>query len=148
MSKLKPQYLVDVNVWFALVYQRHVHHDIAVTWFDSVNDGSAACCRVIQLGLFRLLTNTAVMGDDVQTQSGAWLVWERLIQDVRVVFASESGELETFLRRFSGSKQSGHRPWTDAYLAAFAESGGLQIVTFDQGFKAYKGLVFTRLHAN
>ena len=88
------------------------------------------------------------MGDDVKTQSGAWLVWERLIEDARVVFASESGQLETLFRRFAGSKQSGHRQWTDAYLAAFAESGGLQIVTFDQGFKAFKGLVFKRLGKN
>ena len=148
MSRLKPQYLVDVNVWFALVYQRHVHHDIALAWFDSAKDGSAAYCRVIQLGLFRLLSNKAVMGNDVQTQSGAWLVWERLIEDVRVVFASASGELEACFRRSAGGKQSGHRQWTDAYLATFAESRGLQIVTCDQGFKAFKGLVFKRLGKN
>jgi len=32
------------------------------------------------------------------------------------------------------------RLWTDAYLAAFAMAGGLQLVTFDQDFRRFQGL--------
>jgi predicted nucleic acid-binding protein len=117
--------------------------------FNSVGEEAAVCCRVVQLGLFRLLTNTAVMGIDVQTRSDAWLIWGRLIQDVRVVFSPEAEQLEKFLQRFSSGKQSGQRQWTDAYLTAFAENSGLQVVTFDHGFKTYRGLTFTCLsHCN
>jgi predicted nucleic acid-binding protein len=30
--------------------------------------------------------------------------------------------------------------WTDAYLAAFARSAGLRLVTFDRGFARFSGL--------
>jgi len=30
--------------------------------------------------------------------------------------------------------------WNDAYLAAFAQAAGLEIITFDQGFSQYDGV--------
>ena len=53
-------------------------------------------CRFTQLGLLRLLTAEAVMGNDALSQVDAW---------------------------------------TDAYLAAFADSAQLTIVTFDRAFR-------------
>jgi len=35
-------YLVDVNVWFALSYVAHVHHSIARSWFDETEADQAA----------------------------------------------------------------------------------------------------------
>ena len=48
--------LVDVNVWLPLVYDGHLHHLAAVSWFDQEDGKSAAFCRITQLGLLRLLT--------------------------------------------------------------------------------------------
>ncbi len=147
MSRLKKQWLVDVNVWLALVDERHVHHRVALAWFAKRDVDTAVCCRVVQLGLLRLLTNPAVMGDAVQSQEQAWSVWDRLAQDERVVFSSDPQYLEIALRRFTRSRQAGHRQWTDAYLAAFAESGELELATFDEGFAAYPDLPVTHLVA-
>ncbi len=147
MSRLKKQWLVDVNVWLALVHQRHVDHLVALNWFAKRDADTAVCCRIVQLGLLRLLTNPAVMGDAVQSQEQAWSVWDRLAQDERVIFSADPQYLEIALRRFTKSKQAGHRQWTDAYLAAFAESGELEMATFDKGFAAYPDLPVTQLIA-
>ncbi len=147
MSKLKKQWLVDVNVWLGLVVQNHVHHRSALAWFSRREADTAVCCRVVQLGLLRLLTNAQVMGDAVQSREQAWSVWDRLAMDERVVFSPDPPYLEIALRRFTNSKQSGHRQWTDAYLAAFAESGELEMVTFDKGFNVYSDLAVTILNS-
>ncbi len=146
MSKLKKQWLVDVNVWLALLVKAHPHHRAALAWFSQRQPDTAVCCRVVQLGLLRLLTNPSVMRDGVQTREQAWGVWDRLSVDERVVFSPDPPYLEIALRRFTNSKQTGHRQWTDAYLAAFAESGELEMVTFDKGFDVFSDLAITILN--
>ena len=63
----------DINVWIALSYEGHAHHATAVKWFTTLDqDWSLIFCRFTQLGLLRLLTAEAVMGDEVMTQPEAW----------------------------------------------------------------------------
>jgi predicted nucleic acid-binding protein len=38
--------LVDLNVWLALVYDGHVHHPVAISWFEHGGRESAAFCRI------------------------------------------------------------------------------------------------------
>jgi hypothetical protein len=38
--------LVDLNVWLALVYDGHVHHPVAISWFEHGGRDSAAFCRI------------------------------------------------------------------------------------------------------
>ena len=66
--------LVDLNVWLALVYDGHVHHLAAVSWFEKVEGASAAFCRITQLGLLRLLTNRTVMDRFALNQRDACFV--------------------------------------------------------------------------
>jgi predicted nucleic acid-binding protein len=57
----------DINVWVALTYEGHVHHTTAATWFTGLPpDVTLTFCRFTQLGLLRLLTTAALMGDEVQ----------------------------------------------------------------------------------
>lgn len=44
------------------------------------------------------------------------------------------------LDRFCNAGQTSPNLWTDAYLAAFAKSGGLRLVSFDRGFTRFSGL--------
>ena len=62
---LKSFLFPDVNVWMALSFQGHVHHEIAREWFESLDDPDDArlCfCRITQLSFLRLITAEAVMG--------------------------------------------------------------------------------------
>jgi uncharacterized protein len=77
--------LVDLNVWLALVYDGHVHHLAAVSWFGKVQDERAAFCRITQIGFLRLLTNRTVMDRFALNQRDAWKCYEQLRLDERVV---------------------------------------------------------------
>ena len=80
----------DVNVWLALSYQRHVHHPAAKAWFERLDENARLCfCRFTQLGLLRLLTTDAVMGEDkVLSQAEAWRAYDRLNGDERISVVS------------------------------------------------------------
>ena len=60
--------LPDVNVWIAIVADRHEHHATARQWFDSVSV-PVCFCRVTQMAFLRLLTNPKVMGEDILRRS-------------------------------------------------------------------------------
>ncbi len=102
-------------------------------------------CRNTQLGLLRLLCNTSVMGPDVCTLPQAWSIYDEIITDERFDFATEPEALERFLREFTSTGTVSPKLWQDAYLAAFARSTRAHLVTFDQGFKQFKGLKLTLL---
>ena len=133
-------YLPDVNVWVALAVAEHVHQNAARQWLDSVIDDDIAFCRVTQMGLLRLLTNPSAFGKDVLTASTAWKVFDLFAQDGRVVFAPEPAGLSSEWRAASENRAAGANFWTDAYLAAFAMTAEVAIVTFDRGFRDHRGV--------
>ena len=140
MPKSTISYLNDVNVWVALVYGRHVHHDIVLEWFDRLETDQARFCRSTQLGLFRILTNQRVMGPDVLGQSAAWAAYDRLRRDSRVAFQDEAPQVESVLRVLTQGARPETNVWADAYLAAMAASSGLTIATLDRGFLGFQGI--------
>ena len=123
----------DINIWIALTLDEHVHHVRARSWFESIGDsGRLFFCRFTQLGLLRLLTAEAVMGrDEVLTQEEAWKTYDRWLQDERVSFLGEPPDIEAPFRDMTRSRQSSPKDWADSYLAAFAASAQLTLVTFD-----------------
>jgi toxin-antitoxin system PIN domain toxin len=126
----------DINVWVALTHGRHVHHLIARDWFESLPVGVRFCfCRFTQLGLLRLLTAEAVMGDEVMNQPEAWAAYDVWGRDDRVRLLEEPPELEDRFRARTRLKQAAPKTWADAYLAAFAEASQLTLVTFDRAFQ-------------
>src|SRR5690349_3742270 len=98
MPKSTRSFLVDINIWLALAYDLHVHHELATTWFESIGPEQAALCRLTQLGLLRLLTNPRVMGRDVLGQSRAWGVFDKLFADARVRFITEPEGIDPSFR--------------------------------------------------
>lgn len=68
--------LPDVNVWLALAAEGHIHHASGLDWFSAQPDGSIAFCRVTQMGLLRLLTNSSAMGRGPRMVSQAREVYE------------------------------------------------------------------------
>jgi len=127
----------DINVWLALSYQRHIHYPSARNWFEQLDDHSRVCfCRFTQLGLLRLLTTHAVMGEDeVLSQSEAWLVYDQWMEDDRVLYVEESPALEASFRALARNERPAPKDWGDSFLYAFAETAGLRVVTFDQALR-------------
>lgn len=138
MSRFSKSFLFpDVNLWIALTYSRHIHHNIARIWFENLHDESRICfCRFTQLSLLRLLTTRAVMGEDeVMTQTAAWGAYHHWTSDSRVLFLDEPANLESHFRPLSTGRYAGPKTWADSYLVAFASLAGLQLITFDKGLR-------------
>jgi len=120
--------LVDVGVWLAAVWGRHAHHPVAANWFNGQAD-DLIFCRVTQMGLLRLLSNPAIMGEDAVDRSEAWRVFDQLWADERVLWADEPTELDAVWRAISAGVD---KLCTYDYLAAFAQTSGAQLATLDR----------------
>lgn len=133
----------DINVWVALTHTAHVHHDVARDWFTELPaDARFSFCRITQLGFLRLLTAEAVMGDEVLSQSEAWAIYDRWLEDRRVTLSDEPPALERRFRALTRSRHASPKAWGDAYLAAFADAAQFTLVTFDRGFRGKVGSLF------
>jgi toxin-antitoxin system PIN domain toxin len=129
--------LPDVNVWVALNFDQHAHHVAAKQWYEALPDSARLVfCRQTQLGLFRILTTTAVMGSEVLTQAECWQIFDRWASTSQVVWADEPRDLEIPLRELTNGSASSPKAWMDAYLTAFAECAELTLVTFDRALAA------------
>ncbi len=107
----------DVNVWLALSYPPHIHHEALVHWYESLNPSpSLVFCRQTQLSLFRLLSTEVVLKQDVLGLRQCW-----------AVFVEEPAGLESAMRARTGTESASPKIWADAYLAAFAEASELLI---------------------
>jgi uncharacterized protein len=125
----------DLNVWLALSDSGNAHAAVAWQWFKELPDDCALLfCRYTQLGLLRLLTNSAVMGDYAHTVQSGWNVYDRWLSDPRIELHPEPRGVDTAFRQATSSFAS--KPaskWIgDCYLLAFAKESGATLVTFDQ----------------
>jgi uncharacterized protein len=127
--------LVDVGVWLAATWGRHAHHRVARQWFDGESD-DLILCRVTQMSLLRLITNSAILGEDAVTRSEAWRIVDQIWSDDRVLWAEEPDQLEAVFRAISARDDNSHKLWTDDYLAAFAQASDASLVTLDTKLKA------------
>jgi len=134
-------YFPDINVWVALAYDSHKQHASAASWFGALASDTVGFCRLTQLSFLRLLTQQAVMQDEVRTQREAWQLYDRLFDDWRVTFYPErdADAVEGELRALTGNIRFAPQQWPDAYLAAFARAEGLILVTFDRALSKLAG---------
>jgi toxin-antitoxin system PIN domain toxin len=132
--------LLDINVLLALADGQHADHSKAREWLETISaDRQIALCRIVQMGFLRLLNNPSVMGPAVRTGSAAWAIWDKILSDDRFFWVDEPTGFEEAFRRLTKSFASSPKRWPDAYLAAFADAASLELVTFDSGFRSFKG---------
>jgi toxin-antitoxin system PIN domain toxin len=129
--------LPDVNLWLALAFARHAHHQAAADWFNVQSDGNCHFCRATQQGFLRLATNPRVLGAETVTMRAAWTLYDTFLSDGRVSYAPEPPGLEPIWREYTQRLTFSPKVWNDAYLAAFARAAALRLVTFDRGLSAY-----------
>ncbi len=127
----------DINVWLAVVVERHVFNRAASAWWNEDQSDAIGFCRFTQLGLLRHLTNAATMKGDPLTNREAWKIFETLQTDSRVCFLPEWPALDGLFKSYSDVPQSATNVWGDAYLAAYAAVNEATLVTFDKGFAKY-----------
>ena len=127
--------LLDVNVWLAAAWARHVHHPLAKRYVDG-EEADMVFCRVTELAFLRLVTNRAVTGDDALTRRQAWDLLLAVQADPRIKFVAEPRGLAPLWLAFSKRDDRSHLLWTDDYLAAFAQAMDAELVTLDAGLRA------------
>jgi hypothetical protein len=138
-------HLPDVNFWLALTFITHPSHPSAKTWFDSSNYPICYFCRHTQQAFLRLANDPRVMQAQAVHMVEAWRLYDLALTDSRVEFVDEPPGLETAWRAHTQRRQFSPKLWADAYLAAFAQATGFEVVTFDQGFKQFPNLKLTIL---
>ena len=132
--------LLDANVWLALTAEAHTHHRRAKAYWQSEAAPTTAFCRVTQLAFLRHLTNKSVMGGRTLSPAAAWKKCAEFMALPEVKLIAEPPGLDEQLGRYCNLGRTSPNLWTDAYLASFAGSAALRLVTFDQGFSRFAGL--------
>jgi len=137
--------LPDVNVWLAFSVADHEHHQRARRYWYEESADQLAFCRVTALGFLRLSTNASAMGGQPLTVQQAWQAYQAFRRLPEVLLADEPEGCEAWLEHWALGNRPSPRQWTDAYLAAFAKTGGMRIVSFDGDFNRFEDLEFLRL---
>ncbi|MGA2569473.1 MAG: TA system VapC family ribonuclease toxin [Terracidiphilus sp.] len=128
-------YFPDLNVWVALSDGGHSHNAAAWAWINNLApDDRLVFSRYTQIGLLRLLTNKAVMGDQTQTLRQAWAVYDRWLADPRVELCPEPRQVEERFRAATApfAAQAASKWVGDCWLLAYAQATHSRLVTFDQ----------------
>lgn len=74
------------------------------------------------------------------TNLEAWLALDRLMEDDSAGFEREPAGLDHVWRQFSEFQTPSPKVWMDAYLVAFAISGGRRLVALDKNFRNFESI--------
>ena len=122
-----PRYLLDVNVFFALVSEDHVHHRLVTAWFNTPGL-QWALCPFTEAGFLR---NATALRSGQITMSEATAVLARMAQQPGYHYLPIAADWQTlcspFFKRLYGTKQV-----TDAYLLGLAVRDDWFLVTLDR----------------
>lgn len=140
--------LVDVNVLLPLLLPQHAAHRSAAIWLGTQPAGRLRFALPVQLGILRLLSQPRVMGSGVMSPEAALATWVSLVAAIGLqeLHALQPGHAALFSTLVAGRAASPNL-WTDAWLAALAQSLDCEMVTFDQGFRSFHGLTLMLLEA-
>jgi toxin-antitoxin system PIN domain toxin len=125
----------DLNVWLALSDVANTHHNAAWRWRNLLSgDDKLIFSRYTQIGLLRLLANSAVMGDQVLKLREAWQVYDRWLEDPCVEFYLEPRGVDSTFRKMTKPLASlpASKAIGDCWLLAFAAGIQATLVTVDR----------------
>ena len=133
------RHLCDSNVFLALAVGQHAHHSRAAKWFGDLSKGdSAEFCRSTEISFLRLLTQKIAPDFLPLTNRQAWETFDRLMGDDAMGFAKEPDGIHHVWRSLGETDLASPKNLMDAYLAAFAITAGLRMVSFDHDFKIHE----------
>lgn len=135
-----PGSLFDTNVWIAAVFTTHAFHRQAQQALEETTSAHPAVfCRSTHQGFLRLASTPALLkiyGAETMTNDDAVVVLEALLALTNVCERGEHAGVVALWHRLAARKTASPKIWMDAYLAAFAISGKLCLVTLDHDFKS------------
>jgi predicted nucleic acid-binding protein len=122
---------------------------LALSAYQQATPAQPACfCRATQQGFLRLASTTAFQ----RSCNITGLTNRDVLDALRLMMASpsvayreEPSGVEQVWYRLGALNSASPKVWMDAYLAAFAIAGGLQMVTLDQAFLQFAGINVTIL---
>lgn len=129
--------VADVNVLFSLLVAGHPYHAECWSWWERQGERAVVLCWPARMGVLRLLTNARAMGGTPVTPEQALSAWDQLSDDPRTVWAEPTEGLDRLLRRFVAGRAPIPNLWSDAWLAAHAESLGCGLTSLDAGFRSF-----------
>lgn len=127
---MKPA-LLDVNVLVALAWPNHVHHDLALAWFEKNSGFGWATSPVTQSGFVRVSSNRRVI-PEAKTPAEAMLLLERIASLPDHRFWEDDVSL-VGSQAIARDRLVGHRQVTDAHLLALAIRHEGRLATLDTG---------------
>ncbi len=140
-----PADLPDLNLWLALAWRGHRHHDAACRYWEVAAADTVLFTTVTALGLVRLLSQPRVMGDAVLSLRQASDVQAAFLQQPGVRLVDEAAASWPVFRHLLSQDTWPAQLCTDVHLAALAIAGGWRLVSFDQDFGRFKGLSWLSL---
>jgi len=138
MRLSKTEYLLDVNVFVALLSEDHVHHQLVTAWFNTPNL-LWAICPFTEAGFLR---NATAPRPGQITMTAATAVLARMAQVPGYHYLPITADWQTLCRPFS-TRLYGTKQVTDAYLLGLAVREGLVLVTMDKGILHLAGNEFS-----
>jgi uncharacterized protein len=137
-----PGSLVDSNAWVAAVLAAHpAHAKVHGTLIRATALDPAAFCRATQTSFLRLITTPQLLRQydaGRMTNRAALIELRLLLSRPEITEIDEPPKTPALWHRLADRKTASPKVWMDAYLAAFAITGGLRFVTLDQDFEAYE----------
>lgn len=147
-----PAFLFDANIWVAATFPTHPFHSPALSALEAATaEAPAVFCRSTQVSFLRLATTPQLLkqyGAKGFTNDDVLAGLQILLSRPSVVEMDEPPGTAALWLRLAARNTASPKVWMDAYLAAFAISGEMRLVSLDHDFKAYRahGLVLALLN--
>ncbi len=137
-----PGSLFDSSVWIGAIFTTHPFHQQARAALQNATPAAPAFfCRFTQQSFLRLASTPALLkayGAEGLTNRDALVALEALLALPKVCEREEPPGTVALWHRLAARETASPKVWMDAYLAAFAMSSGLRLVTLDSDFKTYE----------
>ena len=137
-----PASLLDVNVWVAAIFTAHEFHANGMDALRfATRSQPAVFCRVTEHSFLRLITSPRLLahyGAEGMTNRHALAALAGLKARPGVQFWNEPPSTAALWHRLAACDTASPKVWMDAYLAAFAITGNMRLLTLDQDFKNYE----------
>jgi len=123
-------FLLDVNVFIALIDPAHVHHDAAHAWFAHEGHKAWATCPLTQNGVLRIVSHPRYPNSPGAPASVAQLIRKFCDLTGHAFWPDDITLLD--VRRTSTERLLNSAQVTDSYLLALALTHGGKLATFDR----------------
>ena len=136
-----PGSLVDTSVWLAAVFTTHPFHRLARQCLQRATPAEPAVfCRSTHKSFLRLASTPTLLkayGATGLTNRDALIALGALMALPQVSESEEPPGTFALWQHIAARDSASPKVWMDAYLAAFAISGGVRLATLDHDFRNF-----------